>query len=370
MKGKLRDLAGALSTKLGMCHLALGVAIATSFAAAGMPSFRYHPRACANASLMARATRHHQSDKPRTFRNPNRRDAAIGSWLMVSATGVPPAAAKQQKVGAPQSLLLPNGMQFPTLSFGLQDYGNSIAEELTVTAIKVGFRNFFASIHVRNQRGFAAGVAASGIPRDKLFICGSVYSGRARTFENAYLTTLQGCEDNLRAMEIGGISYLDMIMLDAPAKNSEAIQGQWRAFEDMLASGGARSLAVSNFSPEQLDCIFASKTPVPPVMNQLRLFAGGFNSSMVHENTKRGLAIQAYSPLNGGHLPSQVQEACAQIGKKYKKTFAQIALRWLVEKGLAVTTQSFTAEHFAENIDIFDFEMTTDEINQLSSFVF
>lgn len=263
-----------------------------------------------------------------------------------------------------------NGLIFPRVSFGLQEWNEDLAEKVTLEAIGAGYRNFFASARAKNQRGFARGIAASGLPREELFICGSVYSGRARGFQQAYLATLQGCEENLQSLAAGGLAYVDLIMLDAPAKGAEAMRGQWRAFEDMLASGGARSLAVSNFSPQQLDSILSLPSAPRPVVNQLRYSVGQYDSDVVEENRRRGVAVQAYSPLNGGRLPRPARAACAELGRKYGKSFAQVALRWILQRGACFTTQSFSKEHLVENRGVFDFALTDAEMEQLSAFKF
>eukprot|EP00913_Durusdinium_trenchii_P026799 g25139.t1 len=116
-------------------------------------------------------------------------------------------------------------------------YDDDTAERLTLTAIEVGYRNFFASVLAGNQKGFARAIEKSGVPRDEFFICGSVLSNLAQDFEDAYLSTKEGCTKNLEAFAAGGITELDMILLDYPAKDCETIRGQWKAFEDTLVLG-------------------------------------------------------------------------------------------------------------------------------------
>ncbi|CAJ1337397.1 unnamed protein product, partial [Effrenium voratum] len=101
-----------------------------------------------------------------------------------------------------------------------------------------------------------------------------------------YLSTKKGCAENLEALSAGGITELDMILLDYPAKDCETIRGQWKAFEEMLAAGQTKSLAVSNFSPEQLDCILQTDA-TPPVLNQLPYSLKNYDSNAVKENAKR-----------------------------------------------------------------------------------
>lgn len=124
--------------------------------------------------------------------------------------GRPTSAAAADYKSQPGVKLL-TGQNFPTASFGLQVYDDRTAEELTLVALSLGYRNFFASVLARNQKGFARAVKKSGIPREELFICGSVLSNQAQGFEAAYQLSVRGCKENLEAFAVGGIDYVDMI---------------------------------------------------------------------------------------------------------------------------------------------------------------
>lgn len=262
---------------------------------------------------------------------------------------------------------LSNGQSFPKASFGLQVYDDATAQQLTEVALSLGFRNFFASVLARNQKGFARGFKAAGVPRSEIYICGSVLSDSARGFDSAYQLTKKGCDENLKAFAEGDITYVDQIMLDYPGGDCDSIKGQWKAFEEMLAAGATKSLAVSNFSPKQLDCILSDPAATRPVVNQLPYFVGNHDPSAVAENAKRGIVVQAWSPLGGGRMPGRAKKAAAAIGEKYGKSFAQVALRWIVQTGATYSTQTKKKEHFAEDLDIFDFQLTQEEVDQLSA---
>lgn len=281
--------------------------------------------------------------------------------------GAAPALAESSVPVGGEVVKLNNGLTFPKVSFGLQVYDDSTAQRLTELAISVGYRNFFASVLAGNQRGFAAGFKASGIPREEVFICGTVLSNNAVGYRAAYELTKKGWETNMRDLGTGGITYVDMIMLDYPGRDCASITGQWEAFELMLSQGLTKSLAVSNFSPEQLDCILKNKTKVVPTVNQLPYSVGGFDGSAVEENRKRGVVVQAWSPLSSGMLGRRASNTCEEIGKKYGKSGAQVALRWILQTGATFSTQSKVKEHFVEDLNIFDFELTPEEMERLSN---
>ena len=290
----------------------------------------------------------------------------------------PPATATASSANAalqstryPSALKLADGSLFPYASFGLQIYDNDTAERLTLAAIEAGFRNFFASVLANNQRGFAKAVKRCGVPRDELFICGSVVSNRAFDEESAYQLTKLGCKENMEAFAVGGITELDMIMLDYPGPDKSCIRGQWRAFEEMKAAGLVRSLAVSNFTPQQLDYICADKGSTRPMVNQLPLCVGYHDPGIVKANGRRGVHVQAWSPLGNGRLTrfsrdaKMTKAACAEIGAKYGKSAYQVALRWLTQTNTSFTVEARSADHFGEDISIFDFELSDADLAAL-----
>lgn len=265
---------------------------------------------------------------------------------------------------------LSDGSKFPLASFGLQIYDDNTAYKLTTTALECGYRNFFASVLAGNQRGFAKAVKESGIPRSELFVCGSVVSNRVAGLDAAKKETTKGWKRNMEAFAAGDIDYLDQIMLDYPGPDCDSIKGQWKSFEDMYQQGLTKSLSVSNFSPVQLDCVLGAAKIAKPVVNQLPYSVAYHPGNAIAENQKRGILVQAWAPLGGslgGRFSSSMKGTCAEIGKKYNKSFAQVALRWIVQTGGSFTTQSKKKEHFVENLDIFDFELTSEEMQTLSS---
>mmetsp|Transcript_16703 Transcript_16703/g.32510 ORF Transcript_16703/g.32510 Transcript_16703/m.32510 type:complete len:289 (-) Transcript_16703:3-869(-) len=263
-------------------------------------------------------------------------------------------------------IILNNGLKFPSVSFGLQVYDDTTAQNYTRIAIQAGVRNFFASVLAGNQVGFGKGVKSmSGVvPRKELFVCGSVNSGGSCSgFEDCKAKTAQGCKTNLQDL---GMEYLDMIMLDYPASDCDSISGQWAAFEDMLQAGLTRSVAVSNFDLGQLDCIVSNKSFVAvPAVNQMSYSVGHGSDPVVADDAKRTVAVQAYSPLAAGALIKDPD--CVQIGQAHNKTGAQVALRWIVQRNATFTTSAASALHFEQDLDIFDFELSAAEMARLNA---
>lgn len=302
---------------------------------------------------------------------PRREFATLVAALPFFSQAQAQVASVAKPFATQPGLKLNTGTNFPFASFGLQIYDDGQAQDLTLEALQVGYRNFFASVLARNQKGFARGFKQSGVPRDEVFICGSVLSNSARGFDAARKASQKQCKENMDAFRAGGIDYIDMIMLDYPGPDSASIRGQWRALEEMQASGLTRSIAVSNFSPEQLDAILVNASAIKPTVNQLPYGVGyndyynGRAADIIKANKDRGVIVQAWSPLQRARRGPAYQ-ACNEIGKKYGKSGVQVALRWIVDTGATFTTQTQTLSHFQEDIDIFDFSLTKDEIDTLA----
>ena len=170
------------------------------------------------------------------------------------------------------------------------------------------------------------------------------------------------------------------IMLDYPGPDDESIRGQWAALEEMKRDGTTKTLAVSNFSPAQLDALISIKDATVPTVNQLP-YGVGFGSyyrqrgtssaDVVAASSERGIVVQAWSPLQRA-LRGNAKESCAAIGTKYGKSPAQVALRWIAETGVTFTTAATrkvdgASARFKENADIFDFRLTKEELATLAT---
>jgi diketogulonate reductase-like aldo/keto reductase len=262
--------------------------------------------------------------------------------------------------------------KFPLVSFGLQIYDDETAYKLTLLALEVGYRNFFASVLANNQRGFAKAIRDSQVPRSDLFICGSVVSNRVQGFDNAKRSTTEGWKRNLDAFSIGNIDYLDQIMLDYPGPDAESIRGQWSSFIDMKEQHYTQTLAVSNFSVKQLQAIVntedVSLQRFNPVVNQLPYSVAYHPGNPIVENANFGILVQAWAPLGGslgGRFDASMKATCSRIGESYHKSGSQVALRWIIQKGGSVCTQTKKKEHFVEDLNIFDFTLSDEDMATL-----
>lgn len=215
--------------------------------------------------------------------------AAALSGLALQPARLPPAHAATTR-----ALRLADGSSLPLCSFGTQIYDDETAFRLTRNALEAGVRSFYASIESGNQRGFARAIRESAIPRDQLFIAGSVVTDNAPGFRAAARETRRGVEAN--ADNLGSaVGALDMMLLEYPGSDTASIRGQWRALEEARSAGVVQGLGVSNFSPSQLDCILTDpRASSAPLLNQLPLsLAFRFPYAQLwEEHRRRGVALQ------------------------------------------------------------------------------
>jgi len=157
-----------------------------------------------------------------------------------------------------------------------------------------------------------------------------------------------------------------MIMLDYPSSASgcDGVLGQWKAFEELYVAKKVRTIAVSNFNIEQLKCITADASRTVPSVNQMPYSVGHGSDTVVADNGALGIYVQAYSPLGSGGILSD--PLITKIGAQHKKSAAQVALRWIVQRNVTIATQSTNPAHLQQDSSIFDFTLTDEEMAKLN----
>ena len=154
-------------------------------------------------------------------------------------------------------------------------------------------------------------------------------------------------------------------MLDYPGPNGESIRGQWQAFEEMKSKDKTvDDLAVSNFSESQLDAILTNPEATKPTVNQLPLSVAYHPDGIIEYNAKRDILVQSWSPLS--RVLPRYGNILADIGKRNGKSAAQVGLRWIIQSGAAFSTQTKKKEHFEEDLNVFDFVLSDDEMAKIT----
>jgi diketogulonate reductase-like aldo/keto reductase len=264
----------------------------------------------------------------------------------------------------PPTLTLNSGVAMPVLGLGVFQ---SPPEETTAaveTAIADGYRLIDTAASYDNEHEVGAAIRASGIDRTEIFATTKLWIS-----DYGYDEALVGFEGCLRRL---GLDYVDLFLLHQPVPTAfDGTVAAYKAIEKVLAQGRAREIGVSNFSQQHLENLI-QRTEVVPVVNQVELHPFFTQQSLREFHARHGIATEAWSPLGGIHVyrpvdPNRVLNALehptvTSIADKYGKTPAQVVLRWHNEHGVVAIPKSVKPRRIAENIDVFDFELTADEV--------
>ena len=251
-------------------------------------------------------------------------------------------------------LTLQNGVQMPLVGFGTFMLSGETCVKAVAEAIQSGYRMIDTAEAYGNEKEVGAGIRASGIDRRELFLVTKV---NFKSYEHAEQTVMQSLE-NL------GTDYLDLLLLHWPFAN---YYGAWRALEKLYEAGKVRAIGVSNFEPDQLLDLTAYNKMAPAV-DQIETNLYCQRSAERGWMDKKQVAHMAYAPLGQGNRNEMFREpAVLALAEKYGKTPAQVLLRFLTQKGIAVIPRSTQPEHIRENFALFDFKLTADELAQLSA---
>lgn len=251
-------------------------------------------------------------------------------------------------------LTLQNGVQMPLVGFGTFMLSGETCVKAVAEAIQSGYRMIDTAEAYGNEKEVGAGIRASGIDRRELFLVTKV---NFKSYEHAEQTVLQSLAD-LQT------DYLDLLLLYWPFANYYAA---WRVLEKLYADGKVRAIGVSNFEPDQLLDLIAYHKIVPAVDQiETNLYCQRITERGWMD--KKHVAHMAYAPLGQGNRNGMYREpAVLALAEKYGKTPAQVLLRFLTQKGIAVIPRSTQPEHIKENFALFDFALTVEELAQLSA---
>jgi 2,5-diketo-D-gluconate reductase A len=246
---------------------------------------------------------------------------------------------------------LNSGQLVPQLGLGVYKVGQDIAVDLVKLAIDVGYRRIDTAALYDNEQEVGAGIRASSVEREEVFVTTKIWNDR-----HGYDNALEAIDESLARLNIG---YVDMLLIHWPNPKLGKFVETWKALENALESGKVRGIGVSNFHPEHLEPLL-EQARVVPALNQVELHPGLNQAEIRAFNANHGIATEAWSPLARG----QKSEATAIVAaaEAHSKTPAQVILRWHVQLGNLVIPKSSNPERLAENLDVFDFELSREEM--------
>lgn len=254
-------------------------------------------------------------------------------------------------------LTLNNGVRMPQLGFGVWQVPDAEAEQAVGTALEAGYRSIDTAAVYGNETGTGKAVAASGLPREELFVTTKLWNS-----DQGYESTLRAFDDSLGKL---GLEYVDLYLIHWPVPNKGAYVDTYRAFEKILADGRARAIGVSNFLPEHLERLIG-ETSVVPAVNQIELHPQLQQAASRAAHERHGIVTEAWSPLGQGRGLLDVP-AIVAIARKHARTPAQVVLRWHVQLGNVVIPKSVTPSRIRENIAVFDFTLDAEDLAGLAA---
>lgn len=261
-----------------------------------------------------------------------------------------------------QQYTLSNGVHIPAVGLGTwQTPDDETGYQAVLSALKLGYRHIDTAQGYRNEDIVGRAVRESGISREEVFI-----TSKLDNPNHGYDNTMRSFEETLQKL---GTDYVDLFLIHWPnplqyrstwqQTNAET----WKAFEELYHAGKIRAIGISNFRQHHIDELLKT-AEITPMVNQIRLCPGDTQDDLVNYCRKRNILLEAYSPLGTGQI-FKVAEMQA-LAEKYHKSIAQICIRWSLQNGFLPLPKSVTTERISENIDVFGFELSDEDISLIA----
>jgi 2,5-diketo-D-gluconate reductase A len=247
--------------------------------------------------------------------------------------------------------VLADSVEIPQLGFGVFQVPPEKTQRVVEEALASGYRHIDTAAAYRNEAGVGAAIAASGCSREEVFVTTKLWNS-----EQGYTSTLRAFDQSLRRL---GMDHVDLYLIHWPVPSENRYLDTWRAFERIQEQGLARSIGVSNFRVEDLERLKREADYLPSV-NQIELHPRLQQAELRAWHAEHAIATEAWSPLAQGAILDD--ETVMAIAADHGKTPAQTILRWHLQLGNVVIPKSATPERIRENIEIFDFELSENEM--------
>ncbi|MFD8600470.1 aldo/keto reductase [Kitasatospora sp. NPDC059646] len=246
---------------------------------------------------------------------------------------------------------LNNGVEMPQLGFGVFQVPDEETTAAVASALEAGYRSIDTAAIYGNERGVGKALAASGVPREELFVTTKLWNA-----DQGYDATLRAFDASLAKL---GLEQIDLYLIHWPAPARDLYLDSWRAIERLAADGRIRAAGVSNFQPAHLTRLIENGGLVPAV-NQVELHPGLQQAELRAFHAAHGITTEAWSPLAQGAVLDD--PAITAIAARTGKSPAQVVLRWHLQLGNVVIPKSVTPARIRQNLDVFDFRLTDDEM--------
>jgi 2,5-diketo-D-gluconate reductase A len=254
------------------------------------------------------------------------------------------------------ALRLNNGVEIPQVGFGVFLIPETETKTAVATALQAGYRHIDTAKLYQNEAEVGEAIAESGIPRDEIFVTTKVWNS-----EQGYEPAIASFEASLDRL---GLDVLDLLLIHWPVPELDRYVDTWHAFEKLYADGRVRAIGVSNFHTPHLQRLFEEGSVVPAV-NQIELHPQLPQAELRAFHAEHGIITEAWSPLaRGGAVLSD--PTVTAIADRVGKSPAQVVLRWSLQLGNVVLPRSVTPSRIAENLELFDFSLTDEDMSALA----
>lgn len=246
---------------------------------------------------------------------------------------------------------LADDVAIPQLGLGVFQVPPAETRRAVSAALDAGYRSIDTAAAYHNEAGVGEAIAASGLPRDVLFVTTKLWNS-----DQGYDSTLKAFDRSAGEL---GLDYVDLYLIHWPTPKRDLYVDTWRAMEQLRADGRARAIGVSNFTVSHLSRLLESAA-LPPAVNQVELHPYLPQTELRTFHAEHGIVTEAWSPLAQGALFTE--PSISALASKYGKSPAQIVLRWHLQLGNVVIPKSVTPARIKENIEVFDFELADDDL--------
>ncbi|MFJ9738309.1 aldo/keto reductase [Streptomyces sp. NPDC101166] len=255
-----------------------------------------------------------------------------------------------------QTVTLDSGVEMPILGFGVYQIPPERTEQAVTEALAVGYRSIDTAAAYQNEEAVGRAVRRSGIPREELFVTTKLWIQDAPAEENAR-----------RAFGVSldklGLDHVDLCLIHQPYGD---VYGEWRALEEIHREGRARAVGVSNFYPDRLVDLI-DHNEIPPAVDQVETHPFFQRTAEQELMRERGVRIESWAPFAEGRNDLFTHPVLSGIAGEHGRSVAQVVLRWLVRREVVVIPKSVRADRMRENIDVFDFELTDEQMASIAA---